>query len=117
MVLEKAALKEKKPHRRSNLVLKPQNGDCEGSKSTFLPQYIENGVEGGVPVLYFVSKIIYLHAFVYHTMCTRPVVPGGAGAGLQWHPHFLADQLTLSQTRGADYAHQIILAPPDFQTF
>jgi hypothetical protein len=24
----------------------------------------------------------------------------------------LADQLTLSQPRGADYAHQIILAPP-----
>ena len=27
------------------------------------------------------------------------------------------DQLTLSQPRGADYANQIILAPPDFQTF
>ena len=25
--------------------------------------------------------------------------------------------LTLSQPRGADYAHQIILAPPDSQTF
>ena len=33
------------------------------------------------------------------------------------HPQILADQLTLSQPRGADYAHQIILAPPDFQTF
>ena len=30
------------------------------------------------------------------------------------HPQFLADQLTLSQPRGADYAHQIILAPPNF---
>ena len=30
---------------------------------------------------------------------------------------FLADQLTLSQPKGADYAHQIILAFPDFQTF
>ena len=32
-------------------------------------------------------------------------------------PPDLADQLTLSQPSGADYAHQIILAPPDFQTF
>ena len=41
----------------------------------------------------------------------RGVVPGGAG------PQILADQLTLSQPEGADYAHQIILAHPDFQTF
>ena len=34
-----------------------------------------------------------------------------------WHPQILADQLTLSQPRGADYAHQIILAPTDFKTF
>ena len=39
----------------------------------------------------------------------RPVVPGGAGGAM-----VLADQLTLSQPRGADYAHQIIRAPPDF---
>ena len=32
-------------------------------------------------------------------------------------PQILADQLPLFQPRGADYAHQIILAPPDFQTF
>ena len=37
--------------------------------------------------------------------------------GVPWHPHILADQVTLSQPRGTDYAHQIILAPPDFQTF
>ena len=29
----------------------------------------------------------------------------------------LADHLTLSQPRGEDYAHQMILAPPNFQTF
>ena len=34
-----------------------------------------------------------------------------------WVPQILADQLTLSQPRGADYAHQIIPAPSDFQTF
>ena len=37
--------------------------------------------------------------------------------GVSWYPQILADKLTLSQPRGADYAHQIILAPPDFQTF
>ena len=36
--------------------------------------------------------------------------------GMPWHPQILADQLTLSQPDGADYAHQIILAPPDFLT-
>ena len=37
--------------------------------------------------------------------------------GVPWHSQILADQLTLAQQREADYAHQIILAPPDFQTF
>ena len=37
--------------------------------------------------------------------------------GVPWHPQISSDQLTLSQPRGADYAHQIILAPSDFQTF
>ena len=31
-------------------------------------------------------------------------------------PHFLADQLTLSQARGAHYPHPVLCAPPDFQT-
>ena len=31
------------------------------------------------------------------------------------HPQILADQLTLSQPGGADYAHQIMLAPPEFR--
>ena len=30
--------------------------------------------------------------------------------GVPWHPQILADQLTLSQPRGVDYSHQIILA-------
>ena len=37
--------------------------------------------------------------------------------GVPFHPQILADQLILSQPRGADYLHQIILAPPDFHTF
>jgi hypothetical protein len=36
--------------------------------------------------------------------------------GVPWHPQILADQLTLSQPGGGD-AHQIIVAPPDFQIF
>ena len=36
----------------------------------------------------------------------RPVVPGGAG-GTMAPPDFFADQLTLSQPGGADYAHHI----------
>ena len=37
--------------------------------------------------------------------------------GVPWHSQILANQLTLSQPREADYAHHIILTPPDFQTF
>ena len=44
-------------------------------------------------------------------------VTGLSSLGVPWHPQILADQLTLSQPRGTDYAHEIILAPPDFQTF
>ena len=44
-------------------------------------------------------------------------ITGLSSLGVPWHPQILADQLTLSQPRGADYAQQIILAPPDFQTF
>ena len=43
---------------------------------------------------------------------SSPGVPG-----MPRHPQILADTLTLSQPRGADYAQQIILAPPDIETF
>ena len=43
------------------------------------------------------------------------VVPASVGGAMA--PQFLADHLTLPQPKGADYAHQIILAFPDFQTF
>ena len=49
---------------------------------------------------------------------SRGVDPGAAGAGVPWNPQILADQLTLSQPRGADIMPTtLILAPPDFQTF
>ena len=34
--------------------------------------------------------------------------------GVPWHPQILADQLTLSQIGGADYAHHIITGTPGF---
>ena len=37
--------------------------------------------------------------------------------GVPWHPPSLEDQLILAQPRGADYAHKVILASPDFETF
>ena len=42
----------------------------------------------------------------------RPVVPGGAMA----LPDF-GRSVNLISTKGADYAHQIMLAPTDFKTF
>ena len=38
-----------------------------------------------------------------------PVVPG-----LLWHPQILADQLTLSEPSGADYAHHMTTGIPGF---
>ena len=37
--------------------------------------------------------------------------------GVPLYPPILVDQSTLSKLRGVDYALQILLAPPDFQTF
>jgi hypothetical protein len=45
----------------------------------------------------------------------RPVIPGCAGGALA-PPDFYRSVNPIS-TKGADYAHQKILAPPDFQTF
>ena len=42
------------------------------------------------------------------------VVPG---PGVPWHTQILADQLTLFQLGGTDYAHLITTGTPDFQTF
>ena len=56
-------------------------------------------------------------SFYLHTLLSYVLNQGCWSRGCGGHPQILADQLTLSQPRGADYAHQIILAPPDFQTF
>ena len=37
--------------------------------------------------------------------------------GVPWHTQILADQLTLFQPGGTDYAHLITTGTPDFQTF
>ena len=43
-----------------------------------------------------------------------PSQAGGPGGHVP--PHFLADQLTLSQPGGAHYPHTVVRATPDFQT-
>ena len=63
-------------------------------------------------LLSFIAPHIIHCTIVTFQACRKE---GGAG-GLQ-PPQFFADQLTLSQPGGVDYAHLIILAPPDFQTF
>ena len=45
----------------------------------------------------------------------RPVIPEGAG-GVMAPPDF-GRSVNLISTKGADYAHQIMLAPTDFKTF
>ena len=60
-------------------------------------------------------SVVLVPDFCLLALTFRPVVPGGAGGAMA--PRFWADQLTLSQPRGTDCAHQIILAPLDFQIF
>jgi hypothetical protein len=45
-------------------------------------------------------------------LTSRPVVPGGVG--VPWHLQILANQLTLSQPGGTDYAHHITAGTPGF---
>ena len=45
----------------------------------------------------------------------RGIVSGGArGKGVPWNPKIFADQLTLSQPGGTDYAHLITTGTPGF---
>jgi hypothetical protein len=50
------------------------------------------------------------------TYC-RPVVSGGAGGAMPWHHQINLSEPYLNQGGGEDYAHHILLAAPDFQTF
>ena len=60
-------------------------------------------------------SVVLVPDFCLLALTLRPVVPGGVGGAMA--PQILPDKLTLSHPRGADYANQIILAFPDFQTF
>ena len=60
-------------------------------------------------------SVVLVPDFCLLALTLRPVVHGGAEGAMA--PQILADQLTLSHPRGADYAHQLIMASPDFQTF
>ena len=48
------------------------------------------------------------HTFKCVCHCTRAMFRVLGMYNFAWHPQILTDQLTLSQPRGADYAHQII---------
>ena len=48
------------------------------------------------------------------TITANPGVSSLGVPGLPWHPQILADQLTLSQPGGTDYAHLITTGTPGF---
>ena len=57
----------------------------------------------------------FLYIYPWQKSCLIPLwnflyFPGLFSLWVQWHPQIFADQLTLSQQRGADYAHAMILA-------
>ena len=71
-----------------------------------MKSYVKQGIQ---PSLTVHHEVIDLH------LCTVICTAYFRGfvvevPGVPWHPQILADQLTLSQLGGADYAHQIILA-------
>ena len=55
--------------------------------------------------------MIQLYSYAY----VRGVVPGGAGGAMAYSD--FGRSVNPISNRGRDYAHQIIMAPPDFQTF
>ena len=59
----------------------------------------------------FFADISSFYVIIYYS---GPSQVGGPGGPVP--PHFLADQLTLSQPGGAHYPHLVLRAPPDFQT-
>jgi hypothetical protein len=60
------------------------------------------------------SEIKITIVYTRESILTEYLLPGLSSLGLGMPWHILTDQLTLSQQRGADYAQQIILAPPGF---
>ena len=66
-------------------------------------------------VSYRLQRYFHKEMFVWDCIY-RGVVSGGAWGAMAAPPDFGRSVNPIS-TRGADYAHQMILAPPDFQTF
>ena len=60
------------------------------------------------------SAIFYVVKFNFITIPDTQIHPGLQEPGVPQHPQILADQLTLSQPEGADYAHQITTGTPGF---
>ena len=55
---------------------------------------------------------------VHFLLATWPICISGVSSlgvpGVPWHPQILADQLTLSQPGGTNYAHLITTGTPGF---
>ena len=69
--------------------------------------------------MYLKILVVIWNIFYQHISDILDVISGVSSLGVPevpWHPQILVDRLTLYQPEGADYAHQIILAPPDFPT-
>ena len=62
-----------------------------------------------------VKVFLYFFAINPSYQYAGPSQAGGPGGHVP-PPHFLADQLTLSQPGGAHYPHPVVRATPDFQT-
>ena len=55
-----------------------------------------------------------LNSFTEKDSFTKTGVSSLWVQGVPWHPQILADQLTLSQPEGTDYAHLITTGTPEF---
>ena len=57
--------------------------------------------------------MIVIYKFMHNIIISKHVVPGGAMAIA---PPDVGISVNPISTKGADYTHQMILVPPDFQT-
>ena len=73
-----------------------------------------------IPLGMLLFSIIFLYVFMgkENLNSFKSIVVLGMSSlgvpGVPWHPQSLADQLTLSQPRGTDYAHLITTGTPGF---
>ena len=90
---------------------------------SFLRHYIfprENLISSSISSAYPFPPNLWRYlrcGIIYFKISGQPILSSLGVPGMLCHPQILTDQLTLSQSKEAYYARQIILAPLDFQTF